>query len=42
VKRCRSFTEAYRWKINSYDGDEIAKLHVEICVEANGHRTYEL
>jgi hypothetical protein len=28
--------------INTYDGDEIAKLHVEICVEVNDQRTYEL
>jgi hypothetical protein len=42
VKRKPSFTEASKWMRNSYDLDEIDSLHVAICVEVNGERTYEL
>jgi hypothetical protein len=42
VKRRPSFKEARKWMAGNYDCDEIDSLHVAICVEVNGQRTYEL
>jgi hypothetical protein len=30
------------WMRKPYDDDEIDQLHVAICVEVNGQRSYEL
>jgi hypothetical protein len=42
VKHKASFIEASKWMRSNYDSMELLDLHVAICVEIDGRRSYEL
>jgi hypothetical protein len=42
IREFKNYTEAVKWMESYYEKDELESLHVEICVERDGERSYEI